>query len=608
MSSASGIRAGRAYVELFADDSKLVRGLRNAGKRLESWGKGISGLGTKVAAAGAAVVTPMMAAAKAAANSGAEMYDLSRRTGITVEALSALGYAADMSGTDMATVEGAIRRMSKSIMGIADEAEGTTGKLDQIGLKFEDLKNLSPDKQFELIAGKIAEIKNPTQRAAAAMSIFGRSGTAIIPMIEDFAELNAEAESLGFIKSSESAKNAKELANTMTILGKAMKSVATAIGSAVMPVIRPYLQQVIGAAVQARDWLKANQPLIQTIFRIGAAVMAAGTALVALGYAVSYIGKGFGLLATVVPVIGTALSVVTTVIGFLLTPIGAVIGAVAALAGYWAYSSGAMGEAAGWLGEVFDGLRKDALTAFGGVTDALAAGDFGLAAQIAWTQIRLWWEKGTGWISGIWNDAMGWLTQRFYEAVGGWRIIFEEIGHGLTVAWLNITAGLSEVWYKFVYGIQVAWNWCGKMLQKAWNTIKGVFDKSFDSEAANKAAEDAYQNKIGELKKEKDGKIAAVEDQYNKEMASEKRLNQDNLQKIVDQTEAAKAADQAQRDAKDAANQKAVDQLTAERDGLVKKAKEKRTQEELDDGRMNRKPGDVKDPRDYTSRTSTLRA
>jgi len=40
-SSAKGIRAGRAYVELFADDSKLVRGLRNAGKRLESWGKGI---------------------------------------------------------------------------------------------------------------------------------------------------------------------------------------------------------------------------------------------------------------------------------------------------------------------------------------------------------------------------------------------------------------------------------------------------------------------------------------------------------------------------------------------------------------------------------------
>jgi transposase InsO family protein len=32
MASAKGIRAGRAFVELFADDSKLVRGLRRAEK------------------------------------------------------------------------------------------------------------------------------------------------------------------------------------------------------------------------------------------------------------------------------------------------------------------------------------------------------------------------------------------------------------------------------------------------------------------------------------------------------------------------------------------------------------------------------------------------
>ena len=30
MPSAGGIRAGRAFVELFADDSKLLRGLRRA--------------------------------------------------------------------------------------------------------------------------------------------------------------------------------------------------------------------------------------------------------------------------------------------------------------------------------------------------------------------------------------------------------------------------------------------------------------------------------------------------------------------------------------------------------------------------------------------------
>ena len=45
MPIARGIRAGRAFVELFADDSKLVRGLRRAEKKLHGLGLKIAGLG-----------------------------------------------------------------------------------------------------------------------------------------------------------------------------------------------------------------------------------------------------------------------------------------------------------------------------------------------------------------------------------------------------------------------------------------------------------------------------------------------------------------------------------------------------------------------------------
>ena len=45
MPSAQGIRAGRAFVELFADDRKLVRGLRRAEKKLRAFGASIRGLG-----------------------------------------------------------------------------------------------------------------------------------------------------------------------------------------------------------------------------------------------------------------------------------------------------------------------------------------------------------------------------------------------------------------------------------------------------------------------------------------------------------------------------------------------------------------------------------
>ena len=49
MPQPGAIRAGRAFVELFADDSKLVRGLRRAEKRLRAFGAQIRDLGLRMA-------------------------------------------------------------------------------------------------------------------------------------------------------------------------------------------------------------------------------------------------------------------------------------------------------------------------------------------------------------------------------------------------------------------------------------------------------------------------------------------------------------------------------------------------------------------------------
>ena len=61
MASTQGIRAGRAFVELFADDSKLVAGLRRASARLKAFGAALSGIGLKMPGLGAAVMGTVLA-------------------------------------------------------------------------------------------------------------------------------------------------------------------------------------------------------------------------------------------------------------------------------------------------------------------------------------------------------------------------------------------------------------------------------------------------------------------------------------------------------------------------------------------------------------------
>ncbi|MCE2810860.1 MAG: hypothetical protein LW850_10690 [Planctomycetaceae bacterium] len=91
MASSSSIKAGSAYIELFTKDSRLVKGLNDASKRLDTFGKSLQGIGTKMAMLGAGVVAPLAGAAKVFADMGSDMVDMSQRTGVSVEALSCSG-------------------------------------------------------------------------------------------------------------------------------------------------------------------------------------------------------------------------------------------------------------------------------------------------------------------------------------------------------------------------------------------------------------------------------------------------------------------------------------------------------------------------------------
>ena len=66
MAKASGIRAGRAYVELFADDSRLVRGLKAARRRLRTFGRAVRTLGLQMMGAAGAMAAPFAYGVKAA--------------------------------------------------------------------------------------------------------------------------------------------------------------------------------------------------------------------------------------------------------------------------------------------------------------------------------------------------------------------------------------------------------------------------------------------------------------------------------------------------------------------------------------------------------------
>lgn len=321
MASDRGIRAGRAFVELFADDTKLVRGLRLAERKLRAFGQKVSRLGGSMMKLSAVVVGPLLAASKAFSSMGDEVAKMSKRTGVSVESLSQLRFVASQTGTEFGAMENALRKMQRSIYDAGRGLSTQTDALSDLGLAFKDLDGLSPEDQFKLLADRIGGVSDPTKKAAIAMSLFGRAGTAMLPMFAQGAAgieaLMVEADRLGLTISGKDAKAAEVFTDVLDTLWKSVKMGVFHIGAALAPAIQQAAQAMTEIVAKASAWIQQNQQILVTVLKVGAAVGAAGAALMALGLVMQGVAMTIG--------------VVTKALVILLSPVGMVIGAVVAL-------------------------------------------------------------------------------------------------------------------------------------------------------------------------------------------------------------------------------------------------------------------------------------
>lgn len=303
MTTARGIRAGAAYVELYTKDSGLVKGLRDAEQRLKAFGQGLMTIGTRLAGLGAAVAAPLLASAKVFADMGGDLDDISQRTGVSVEALSELSWAVHLAGTNLETFEAALRKTQRVIVKAAEGGQAAGEVFSSLGIDIGQLSKLSPDEQFKRIATAVSQIEDPALRTATAMEIFGKTGTLLLPMlmtgaagIERFQE---QARQLGLTMSTEDAQAAAAFGDVMDALWKVLRQTSFAIGAALAPLLSQLAQSMTRVAVRTLNWIKDNRSLIVSVAKVTAGVVASGIALSALGASLWVAGAAIGGLASV---------------------------------------------------------------------------------------------------------------------------------------------------------------------------------------------------------------------------------------------------------------------------------------------------------------------
>jgi len=141
----------------------------------------------------------------------------------------------------------------------------------------------------------------------------------------------------------------------------------------------------------------------------------------------------------------------------------------------------------------FTALKETALAAWKGISDALAAGDIGLAARILWLTLKMEWQKGVAWLTDKWIGFKEAFMAVATEAVYGTAKILTQAWAGLQTAWVETVAFLSAAWAKFTDTVVSGWNTTQNWLSKRLTELWGMFDESVDVEATKKILDEDFQ-------------------------------------------------------------------------------------------------------------------
>jgi hypothetical protein len=478
MANSGAIKAGAAYVEIFADRSPLMRGLRAAQADLKKWGNTISSFGRKMMGLGTAIVTPLIAAAKYAGSFADDIARMSQIVGISVTSLQGLSFAANQNDISMQSLGKALVFMHKNLAAFQKGTKAQVEAFGKLGLAASDLRDKSPDEMFMLIADRIASIKNPTERITIALKIFGKAGANLIPLLNKGAgaigEYKAELQRLGAIMSDEDVQAAEEFHETLKKLWYIIKNgLVNAIGSAVIPLLKEWSNKMIEVIGIATRWIKEHRGVVTMILWLG-------TVLVAGGAAFMFFGKTLIVCSKMLGVIRGGFGILRTVLAAMLSPLGTLIIQIGLCVGALLWMTGLGGKMLNWLGGCFNTLKEDATNAISGIAAAFAKGDIGLAARIAWLFVKMEWLRAKEWMLGIWYSIKLAIMEIWYSAVYSIAVGWDAAVYGIQVAWIETLAFLNKAWVKSGAFLEGAWITTVEVFKKAWAGFKQFWGNTID--------------------------------------------------------------------------------------------------------------------------------
>jgi len=178
-------------ISIGGDNSKLQGALQGAEEKVKQFAAKIStslkgvfeaNVYQKITEGIGAAFTDPLEKIKESFAMGGELELLHSRTGASIQDLLLLQEGFKQSGLSADQVGPAINKMQKALSGVNEEGGDTTSIFNRLGIDPKKLGVEDAASQMKVLQQKISALPTATERAAAAMQVFGKTGGEMLAM------------------------------------------------------------------------------------------------------------------------------------------------------------------------------------------------------------------------------------------------------------------------------------------------------------------------------------------------------------------------------------------------------------------------------------------
>ena len=277
------------FVNLRANTSAFSTGMTKAAGKSERASARITEsfakIGPALGLAAAAAATAISVLVKRQIDVADKMSKMSQSVGLSVESLSRLSFAAELSDINLDTLGARLTNLNRRAKEGARGVKTYQLAFDTLGVSLKDSSGkLRGTEELLLdIADKFKAMEDGTLKSALATDIFSNAGVAMLPFLnqgsEGIKELGEEGRLLGQILSEDAALAAEQFNDNLNRLGKVITGVGNNIAASLLPMMVNLTDGMVNYAKEGNKVKKLSERIAGVIFKIAQTFIALNTTI-----------------------------------------------------------------------------------------------------------------------------------------------------------------------------------------------------------------------------------------------------------------------------------------------------------------------------------------